>query len=78
MRLSKDTIDKVKNTCYAEEKGKLQAFIVESTEGLNKERLLKALSLILLNKDVTDYFESKEHSFHPQEKDFQIRKRANL
>jgi len=78
MRLSKETIDKVKNTCYAEEWRELLAFIVEPTEALNKERLLKALGLILSEKDVTDYFESRDYSLRAGEKDFKIRKRANF
>ncbi|MFX1536759.1 MAG: hypothetical protein ACFFDI_21280 [Promethearchaeota archaeon] len=78
MRLSKETIDDIKNTHTAEEGGKLQAFFVKPADGLNKERLLKSLSLILSEKDVTDYFKSRGHLFHPADKDFKIKKKAIL
>ena len=76
MRLSK--VDRIKNTCYAKEGGKLQTFIIEPKEGLNKQRFLNALSLILSEKDVTDYFKSREYSYLPAEKDSKIRKKTNL
>ncbi len=72
MRLGKKTIDKEKNTCYADKRGKVSAFIIESRGELNKVRLLKALSLILSEKDIMDYFKSRGHSFRPAEKDFKI------
>ena len=76
MRLSKKTIDKEKNACYEKRRGRISVFITEQRGELNKERLLQALSLILSEKDVKDYFKAREHSFHPAEKDFKIKKRA--
>jgi len=68
MRLSKGAIDKLENTCYQEQKEGLSAFIVEPKGGINKERLIMALNLILSEKDVTDYFVSDYHSFSNHQK----------
>jgi len=76
MRLSKETIDKEKNACYEKRRGRISIFITEPRGELNKERLLKALSLILSEKDVTDYFKTRGPSFRPAEKDFKIKKRV--
>ena len=65
MRLSKETIDKVKNTCYAEDRGELKVSFIYPPEELNRIRLTKALSLILSEKDVADYFRSSVDSFCP-------------
>jgi len=62
MRLSKKAIDKEKNTCYGDKRGKISAFIVNPKGKLNKERLLMALNLILTEKDVIDFFEARKHS----------------
>jgi hypothetical protein len=78
MRLSKETIDKCKNTCYEKEGGKLLTFIIEPTEGLNKERLLNALSLILSEKDVIGYLKLREHSLHHAGQGFGIKKKEIL
>lgn len=78
MALSKETIDKEKKSCYPEVKGEILAFIVERTGGLSRERLLKALSLILSEEDIADYFESRDHSFRAGEEDFGIERRANI
>jgi len=62
MRLSKKAIDKGKNTCYGDKRGKISAFIVNPKGKLNKERLLMALNLILTEKDVIDFFKARKHS----------------
>jgi len=77
MRLSKKAIDKEKNTCYGDKKGEISAFIVEPKVQLNKERLLMALNLILSEKDVTDFFESREHSFRTTQKGVSKIRKAN-
>jgi len=77
MRLSKKTIDKEKNTCYADKRGGISAFIVESNTQLSKERLLMALNLILSEKDVIDFFEARVHSFNPAQKAISKKRKAN-
>ena len=57
-------IDVGKNTCYEETKGKLSASIIEASEELNAERLSRALSLILSEEDVEDFFRLREHPLH--------------
>jgi len=71
MRLSKETIDSPKNTCYAKERGKLKVFFICPPGGSNGIRLSKALSLILSEKDVADYFRSCADSSCPSKKKFQ-------
>lgn len=77
MRLSKKTIDKVKNTCYGDRRGEISAFIVEPNAQLNKERILMALSLILSEKDLIDFFESRENSFRTAQKELSKKRKAN-
>jgi len=77
MRLSKKTIDKEKKPCYGERGGKISAFIVERRAEPSEERLLKAMNLILSEKDVIDYFTSREHSFLGTQKRFQDKENGN-
>jgi hypothetical protein len=65
MKLNKETIDKLKNTCYVKKRGKLKVSFICRPEGLNGIRLSKALSIILSEKDVADYFRSNVDSFCP-------------
>jgi hypothetical protein len=77
MTLSKETIDKEIKPCYPEEKGEISASIVEPIEGISRKRLLKALSLILSEEDIADYFRSRDRSSRAGEGDFGIKRRAN-
>jgi len=77
MRLSKKTIDKVKNTCYGDRRGEILAFIIEPKVKLNKERILMALNLILSEKDVIDFFEFRENSFRTTQKGISKKRKAN-
>jgi hypothetical protein len=65
MKRAKRIIDKQINTCYAEERGELKVSFVCPPEGLKGTRLSKALSIILSEKDVADYFRSSVDSSYP-------------
>jgi len=78
MRLSKEIIDKEKKACYGKRGGRISALFIDSREELSEERLLQALSLILSEKDVIDYFKSRKHSFRPAHKGVQDKKEHNF
>jgi hypothetical protein len=68
MRL-RETIDRGKNPCCEKRKGELAAFIIETSEELKKERLLRALGLILSEADILEFIKLKHHASSSKELD---------
>jgi hypothetical protein len=62
MNSGQKKIDVGKNTCYEKYKRELSTFIIEVNEKPNDERLSRALSLILSEKDVIDFLRLRKHS----------------
>ena len=66
IKLSNGPVDESQNTCYQKLEGELSALIAEPESGIDEKRLSMALNLILSEKDVADYFESKGRSSQSQ------------